>query len=581
MGLQIWLPLTQDINNQGLLDLPTPYDFRVRDTGGKIGQYCYTDGAIYHIDQEWLGNHWSLACWIKSSSWGTYNDIILCKNTDSSESAQFYFSIIGGSRFNIGCNAGSQTLTVNYTFAQNTWYHVAATYNGNTLKLYLNGSEIGTKAYTSNQKMGMNNLCIGCRSSNTSGTQATGNTVGKRMNDVRIYDHALSPREVKEIAKGLVLHYPLNREGFGVDNLLADTDFNGISKKFTLQSGSEGGFWFPPTIWERSTEYTVSCKLRGNANMNLYLISSGGNQALNWVNRENLSPTDYKFFSITFTSRNDRDVSNLFICTRYGTNNSSVGDWFEIKPYSLKLEKGSVSTPWTPNPSDTLYSQIGLDNNIEYDVSGYGHNGTKVGTITYDADTPRYNVCSALTHSTDRIQITRPPYSVGQYINQISISIWFKTDQSNGDGSNFFSLGQNNFIRARIPRNATSSIWTYLRYQSSTLATVKDVGKELTDNTWHHFVFVWNNGIQYFYLDGVLAATSDNSSTTTQLYYSLESTWMLGGYNSTAEYFIGFLSDFRVYSTALSASDILELYHTPVTLSNNGTLMTQGEYVEV
>jgi hypothetical protein len=30
------------------------------------------------------------------------------------------------------------------------------------------------------------------------------------MNDFRIYDHALSTKEVEEIAKGLVLHYKLD-----------------------------------------------------------------------------------------------------------------------------------------------------------------------------------------------------------------------------------------------------------------------------------------------------------------------------------------------------------------------------------
>jgi len=35
------------------------------------------------------------------------------------------------------------------------------------------------------------------------------------VQDLRIYDHALSPLEVKHLAQGLVLHYPLNRGGLG------------------------------------------------------------------------------------------------------------------------------------------------------------------------------------------------------------------------------------------------------------------------------------------------------------------------------------------------------------------------------
>lgn len=44
--------------------------------------------------------------------------------------------------------------------------------------------------------------------------------------DVRIYNHALSSREAKELSKGLVLHYPLNRGGFGGDNICKIRDVN-------------------------------------------------------------------------------------------------------------------------------------------------------------------------------------------------------------------------------------------------------------------------------------------------------------------------------------------------------------------
>ena len=49
-----------------------------------------------------------------------------------------------------------------------------------------------------------------------------------QINDVRIYDHCLSPLEVKEISQGLILHYKLdgNSGGVGENIILTNSDFS-------------------------------------------------------------------------------------------------------------------------------------------------------------------------------------------------------------------------------------------------------------------------------------------------------------------------------------------------------------------
>ena len=211
MALQVWLPLNKgNAKNQGLLNLPSAsYSGYNYNTSGKIGG-CNTGCAVYHLDNEWLGNTWSLALWVKATAaWVTYNEILLCKNVDQSDSCQFYLSVINGSSFNIGVNAGSGSHSVSYSFAVNTWYHLAVTFNGSQIKMYINGELKGTFNNSSSQLTGKTNLGIGCRSITTGGTSYTGHT-NKAINDVRIYDNCLSAEEVSEIAKGLVLHYKLD-----------------------------------------------------------------------------------------------------------------------------------------------------------------------------------------------------------------------------------------------------------------------------------------------------------------------------------------------------------------------------------
>jgi hypothetical protein len=96
----------------------------------------------------------------------------------------------------------------------------------------------------------------------------------------------------------------------------------------------------------------------------------------------------------------------------------------EIYFTDVKFEEGSRPTPWLPNPADAIYSALGFNDGIEYDVSGYGRNGTKVGSITYDSDTPRYETSAVFDGSSD---IRSAKSSFGWFdFQEGTVAAWFK-----------------------------------------------------------------------------------------------------------------------------------------------------------
>ena len=50
---------------------------------------------------------------------------------------------------------------------------------------------------------------------------------------------------------------------------------------------------------------------------------------------------------------------------------------------------------------------------------------------------------------------------------------------------------------------------------------------------------------------------------------------------TTYKYNNYYMSDFRIYATALSADDVKELYNTIASVSNNGSFLTYGEFIEI
>jgi hypothetical protein len=100
-------------------------------------------------------------------------------------------------RFRLKTGGNTSTLIANSgALVENQWMHVASVYDGAFMRLYLNGVEVG--AQSKSGSLSTNSgvpVWIGANPTNASQVPWDG-----QIDDVRIYDRALSPQEVFELA---------------------------------------------------------------------------------------------------------------------------------------------------------------------------------------------------------------------------------------------------------------------------------------------------------------------------------------------------------------------------------------------
>lgn len=93
----------------------------------------------------------------------------------------------GGATFGTGTLA---YVTAPSSMALNAWSHVALTYDGSTLRLYVNGVQVRSASRTGNVQTNGNPLRIG-------GNVPYGEFFNGRLDEIRVYNRALSAAEVQ------------------------------------------------------------------------------------------------------------------------------------------------------------------------------------------------------------------------------------------------------------------------------------------------------------------------------------------------------------------------------------------------
>lgn len=588
MSLRVWLPLNGNLDNQGLDQVTVTNNGATVDNNGKIGK-CYSFGtgnSYIIIDSTPLKTftEFSFACWIKIISWNTsYSTVFAAKNSTAVSWNNLIFSLLrNGSNsslcFNIS-NGTNSTSTNCYTgtLSTNTWYHIVCTYEEGKIKLYQNGNIINT--YNTTVIPNFNsivNLWIG--KSNENSYQSN-----NLLNDIRIYDHALSPLEVKQISQGLILHYPLNRNGWGQENLLKKSGFfktfqgwtnnqsvtisveNNELKAIINQNTSTPGIKTTIPISLNAGVYTASLLIKvkngGKDYVNFpFYMNNGSKVIYNGAYTKKEKRGEYIYEEATFTlSSNVENV--IFYILSSGTLN---GETWYIK--NIKLELGQKVTPWCPNSSDELYNTLGLNNNIQYDTSGYGNNGTKVGTFSYASDTPKYNVSTKIAASASGIKLTN--FSIG---NIWSMSVWFKYPSQDSSGWKALVILNNNGGDADLQfGNYINCSGNSIQYSANGKYTT---GVTFTYGKWHHIVNTYDGTTLKCYLDGVYKTSLKPGQTLSRSNLGIGLKSSAVDFSSVSNSATNaFLSDVRIYATALSAQDVLSLYNNSAYIDNQGNI---------
>lgn len=567
MSLQVWLPLTKDLRQQGIDRSIISGNNVTISSGGKLGNcYSFNGNNSYLLSNSSpfsnSTDNWSYACWFKPNN-QHQGCLFSCRTgTNSTGMTIFYYNT------QILFDDGTRwQFTPSTAITTGAWNHLVFVRKKGVGKYcYLNGQLIGSTSTTGTQTTVGANYAIG--NSQSANTTLTGNPLNGYLNDVRIYNHALSQAEVKELAKGLVLHYSLTNGGAGNPNILTDFDtsfqsytngsttlFNnqmnggtqeivsnigGINKCLHLHSLGGNSRQYRTKSVSQGKTYTISADYYStNAQSTAWRGElNGGNYSWQGAGMAYTTPGKWQRLYYTYSNLTSDATIYFFI---YCAN----GQDCYVK--NIKIEEGSSATPWC--------SASSIPATTEYDCSGFCNNGTKTGTFTYTSDTSKYQVSTNFNDTTTITSLST--YDRTLILPEYTIAVWVKTSSIPSAGSYFYKGLIDLYF-------TTSGTLTYMYGSSSSGGSGSSVVYTLGE--WIHIVVTRDNtGLFTVYINGV------NKYTTTRDMYARYTTDVLG-YNKS---FTGQLSDFRIYATALSADEAISLYQNNAYIDDSGNIHGQ------
>jgi len=460
-----------------------------------------------------------------------------------------------------------------YNYLATTWYFyvMSITPNSSTITVYNSTGQVTQKSrgdalYSSYT---FNKLYLG----NAGGTCY--------HDDVRIYDHILSLKEIKELVKCKVLHYTFDKLEEYTTNLIPDGNFstktlqgpytaaNGGTLTFLDGAGVDGSNALVHTVVTGADSYTNYCTtasaVLGNViegekyTASIYARSATSTNAAGQIYIFSLNSAyayasgltsssftitpKWQRFTVTYTI--PTGTGALYLAARVDCDtNGAIIHWS-----NWQLEKKDHATPFVN----------GTRNDIITDSSGYGNNGV------LDVNCPVWK-------SDGKIGSGNTYYNGSQFFpfaltisNPFSISCWIKTS---GTGEQHFIASNDAWSNGRYRFYLSSGSLVFAEYD----VNISSGATTFNNNVWHHVMISYDGTTAYLYADGALVISAAKV-------FSITSTMSAIGrlYVGAADirYFTGDIDDVRIYLSSLTLADAEELSQTRASIDNSGSFFVQ------
>lgn len=596
--LKHWLPLNGDISNQGISGNAWGSSNTTYADGilGKAAVFTGDPTQKIYLTNPDKSQIFSWAFWV-------YLDSV-------SDKAQFIMSLgrdYEKRGFNIYLPTNKSDLCVMYggTLGNSTgfdllnkWTHVAATVNDSHITIYINGIQKVQYPKVYFDYTYAEALTIG-KMSHAYASNTTYFPFHGKICDVRVYDHCLSPEEVYEVSKGLLIHYPLSDpyeecyanlygkpycagkpSSCGSSVTLAekrDTDGN-IYYNFsgTHAASSTDNTWysfsFPNYKFTAGKSYLISIKARRNSCSNI-----------SWTMRHARLGNDY-FGCKSCTICNSASSTNWkeYYLIQVIPESFIYGDATKVCVPRLEFYTGNLASQESSFDFDIKDVMVvesdhwlpfinGDTGGTIYDTSGYGNHGIVESSTapSWGSDSP-VNNGSMVFESNHFIKFQNPFWNSSQSlatVYQVTFSLWVNLVTSTPYQALLspYSSPSSNGLWLSVNTEG-SAVWAYQGNNQPLYH--KNTSNYLANNQWYHVAFVFDNGKSKTYLNGTKLGTDvewENAFIEyAKQYLSLGDSYTGSSWSGTP--FRGKISDFRWYATALSDVDISNLYRRRFTV---------------